>query len=188
MKISQICTALFASATLLISVNVDAKDVILHTNQGDIKISLDEKNAPISAKNFLDYAQSGFYENTIFHRVIDGFMIQGGGFSVGMAQKETQAPIKNEANNGLKNLRGTIAMARTSNPNSATAQFFINLNDNDFLNFTEQTQQGWGYAVFGKVIAGMDVVDKIAKVKTSSVGMYRDVPVEDVVIKSVSVE
>ena len=160
----------------------------MHTNYGDIKLSLDEKNAPISTQNFLNYAQKGFYNNTIFHRVINGFMIQGGGFTKDMQQKATEAPIKNEANNGLKNQRGTIAMARTSEPHSATAQFFINHADNDFLNFTSESAQGWGYAVFGKVTAGMDVVDKIAKVSTGTAGMHRDVPTEEIVIKSVTIE
>lgn len=185
MKKFKFLTALFA---LFFVFNANAKNVTLHTNYGDIKIALNEKKAPVSSKNFLDYAQTGFYDNTIFHRVIDGFMIQGGGFEPDMNQKKTNEAIRNEANNGLKNLRGTIAMARTSAPHSATAQFFINLQDNDFLNFTEESQQGWGYAVFGKVTEGMNVVDKIAKVATGRVGMHRDVPKEDVVIKSVTVE
>ncbi len=186
MKTINILTALLTALFTTFAIN--AKDVTLHTNYGDIKITLDEKNAPVSVQNFLTYAQDGFYNNTVFHRVIDGFMIQGGGFESGMQQKKTKAPIKNEANNGLKNNRGTVAMARTSNPHSATAQFYINLQDNDFLNYSAPTNQGWGYAVFGKVIAGMEVVDKIAKVKTGSVGFHRDVPVDDVVIKSVTVE
>ena len=186
MKTIKILTALFALIGTVLSAN--AKDVTLHTNYGDIKLSLDEKNAPISTQNFLNYAQNGFYNNTIFHRVINGFMIQGGGFTKDMQQKTTEAPIKNEANNGLKNQRGTIAMARTSDPHSATAQFFINHADNDFLNFTSESAQGWGYAVFGKVTAGMDVVDKIAKVTTGTAGMHRDVPTEEIVIKSVTIE
>ncbi len=186
MKTINILTALLTALFTTFAIN--AKDVTLHTNYGDIKIALDEKNAPVSVQNFLAYAQDGFYNNTVFHRVIDGFMIQGGGFESGMQQKKTKAPIKNEANNGLKNNRGTVAMARTSNPHSATAQFYINLQDNDFLNYSAPTNQGWGYAVFGKVIAGMEVVDKIAKVKTGSVGFHRDVPVDDVVIKSVTIE
>lgn len=186
MKIHHILTALLA---LFFSVfSVHAKNVTLHTNYGNIKIVLDEERAPVSVKNFLNYAQNGFYNNTIFHRVIDGFMIQGGGFESGMKQKQTHAPIKNEADNHLKNLRGTLAMARTSDPHSATAQFFINLQDNDFLNFRSATGQEWGYAVFGKVVEGMDVVDKIAKVRTGSAGMHRDVPTEDVLIQSVTVE
>ncbi len=186
MKTINILTALLTALFTTFAIN--AKDVTLHTNYGDIKIALDEKNAPVSVQNFLTYAQDGFYNNTVFHRVIDGFMIQVGGFESGMQQKKINAPIKNEANNGLKNNRGTVAMARTSNPHSATAQFYINLQDNDFLNYSAPTNQGWGYAVFGKVIAGMNVVDKIAKVKTGSVGFHRDVPVDDVVIKSVTVE
>ena len=186
MKTINILTALLTALFATFAIN--AKDVTLHTNYGDIKIALDEKNAPVSVQNFLAYAQDGFYNNTVFHRVIDGFMIQGGGFESSMQQKKTKAPIENEANNGLKNNRGTVAMARTSDPHSATAQFYINLQDNDFLNYSAPTNQGWGYAVFGKVIAGMEVVDKIAKVKTGSVGFHRDVPVDDVVIKSVTVE
>lgn len=186
MKTLKIFTALFALLCAAFSAN--AKNVTLHTNYGDINIALDEKNAPVSTQNFLNYAQNGFYNNTIFHRVINGFMIQGGGFESGMKEKPTNAPIKNEANNGLKNQRGTIAMARTSNPHSATAQFFINHADNDFLDFTAETMQGWGYAVFGKVTAGMDVVDKIAKVRTGSAGRHQDVPTEEVVIKSVTIE
>lgn len=178
-------TALFAC---LFSFSVWAKTVTLHTNFGNIKIALNEQQAPISSQNFLQYAQNGFYQETIFHRVIDGFMIQGGGFKSGMEQKETAAAIKNEANNGLKNLRGTIAMARTSDPHSATSQFFINLQDNAFLDFTEESSKGWGYAVFGKVVEGMDVVDKIAKVPTGRAGFHRDVPQQEVIIQSVTVE
>src|SRR5512146_1204813 len=137
----------------------------LHTNYGVIGIELDEARAPETAKNFLAYVESGHYANTVFHRVIDGFMIQGGGFEPGMQQKPTGAPIKNEAGNGLKNDRYTLAMARTNDPHSATAQFFINVADNDFLNHTGQNPQGWGYCVFAKVVAGQDVVDKIRKVK-----------------------
>ena len=155
----------------------------LHTNFGVIGIELDETRAPESAKNFRSYVESGFYTNTIFHRVIDGFMIQGGGFEPGMKQKQTRAAVKNEADNGLKNDKYTVAMARTSDPHSATAQFFINVADNSFLNHTAQTAQGWGYAVFGKVVEGQDVVDKIGKVKTGSRGMHQDVPVDDVVIE-----
>jgi len=159
----------------------------LHTNVGDIDIELDEKAAPESAKNFRSYVEKGFYANTVFHRVIDGFMIQGGGFEPGMKQKTTDAPIKNEANNGLKNDRYTVAMARTNDPHSATAQFFINVADNDFLNHTAQNAQGWGYCVFGKVVAGQDVVDKIKGVKTGKSGFHSDVPVADVVIQSAEV-
>ena len=160
----------------------------LHTNHGAITLELDAEKAPESVKNFVAYVEAGHYDNTIFHRVIDGFMIQGGGFEPGMKQKPTQAPIKNEANNGLKNDRYTIAMARTNDPHSATAQFFINVKDNGFLNHTSKTPQGYGYAVFGKVISGMDVVEKIENVSTGNTGMHQDVPVEPVVIKSVTVK
>ena len=157
--------------------------VRLHTNQGDITIDLDAKAAPASVENFLQYVRSGFYNNTVFHRVIDGFMIQGGGFELGMKQKPAGKAIKNEADNGLKTDRYTLAMARTSDPHSATAQFFINVADNAFLNHTAQTPQGWGYAVFGRVTEGKDVVDKIKKVATGSRGMHQDVPNDDVVIE-----
>jgi peptidyl-prolyl cis-trans isomerase B (cyclophilin B) len=163
--------------------------VELHTNHGIIKLELDAEKAPKSVENFLNYVKAGHYDNTVFHRVIDGFMIQGGGFEPGMKQKPTQAPINNEANNGLKNVNGSIAMARTNDPHSATAQFFINVNDNDFLNHSSPTPQGWGYAVFGKVVEGLDVVDNIRKVKTGSKGFHQDVPVDDVIIeKAVVVE
>ncbi|MGC6408695.1 peptidylprolyl isomerase [Bisgaard Taxon 45] len=165
-----------------------AKNVVLHTNYGDIKMVLEEEKAPISTQNFLHYSQTGFYNGTIFHRVIPGFMVQAGGFDVGMKQKKTQAPILNEANNGLKNLRGTVAMARTSDPHSATAQFFINTVDNDFLNFSSETEKGWGYAVFARVVEGMEVVERISQVKTERVGFHRDVPKEPVVIQFVTVE
>ncbi len=161
--------------------------VLLKTNHGDITLELDAAKAPKSVANFLAYVNSGHYDGTIFHRVIDNFMIQGGGMTAGMKQKSTLDQIENEANNGLKNERGTIAMARTSDPHSATAQFFINVNDNDFLNHTAPTPQGWGYAVFGKVSNGMDVVDKIKKVKTGNAGYHQDVPTEDVVIEKASV-
>ncbi|GKX60600.1 peptidylprolyl isomerase B [Leminorella grimontii] len=161
--------------------------ITLHTNHGDIVIKLFSNEAPITAANFLDYCRSGFYNNTIFHRVINGFMIQGGGFEPGMSQKETKAEIKNEANNGLKNTRGTLAMARTPSPHSATAQFFINVVDNDFLNFRSESPDGWGYCVFAEVVEGIDVVDSIKQVKTGRSGMHQDVPVEDVVINSVTV-
>jgi peptidyl-prolyl cis-trans isomerase B (cyclophilin B) len=157
--------------------------VKLHTNVGVIGLELDTKNAPDTVANFLKYVKSGFYNNTVFHRVIDGFMVQGGGFEPGMKQKATQGGVKNEADNGLKNDRYTVAMARTSDPHSATAQFFINVSDNAFLNHTAPTAQGWGYCVFGKVVEGMDVVDKIKKAPTGSRGMHQDVPVEDVVIE-----
>ena len=157
--------------------------VELHTNKGVIRLRLDSEKAPKSAENFLAYVRSGHFDGTIFHRVIDGFMIQGGGFEPGMKQKPTQAPIANEANNGLKNKRYTIAMARTNDPHSATAQFFINVSDNAFLDHTSPTPQGWGYAVFGEVVEGQDVVDAIKGVKTGSKGFHQDVPVEDVVIE-----
>jgi peptidyl-prolyl cis-trans isomerase B (cyclophilin B) len=156
--------------------------VELHTTHGVIRIELDAEKAPKTVANFLSYVRKGHYDNTIFHRVIDGFMIQGGGFEPGMNQKPTDAPIENEANNGLKNDRYTIAMARTQAPHSATAQFFINVADNDFLNFRSESLQGWGYAVFGKVVEGTEVVDKIKGVKTGRKGFHDDVPLEDVVI------
>lgn len=156
--------------------------VKLHTNHGTITIQLDAEKAPNTVKNFLEYVKNGSYDNTIFHRVIDNFMIQGGGFEPGMKQKPTLAPIQNEAANGLKNDKYTLAMARTGDPHSATAQFFINTKDNDFLNYTAANQQGYGYCVFGKVVEGMDVVDKIGKVKTGNSGGHGDVPKEDVII------
>ncbi|NIE86379.1 MULTISPECIES: peptidylprolyl isomerase [unclassified Burkholderia] len=157
--------------------------VELHTNHGVIKLELDAAKAPKSVENFLNYVKAGHYDNTVFHRVINGFMIQGGGFEPGMKQKPTEAPIDNEANNGLKNDTYTVAMARTNDPHSATAQFFINVNDNDFLNHSSPTPQGWGYAVFGKVVEGQDVVDAIKKVKTGSKGFHQDVPADDVIIE-----
>lgn len=161
--------------------------VLMKTNRGDIEIELNDEKAPVTVKNFLEYVNSEFYNDTIFHRVIAGFMIQGGGFTADMVQKETYDTIKNEANNGLANERGTIAMARLPSPHSATAQFFINLNDNDFLNFKSETPQGWGYAVFGKVTKGMDVVDEIAGVQTTTMGMMADVPRNPVTIDKVTV-
>lgn len=155
------------------------------TNKGVFDVELNEAAAPKTCENFLQYVRSGFYNGTIFHRVISGFMIQGGGFEPGLQQKETKAPIENEANNGLKNDKYTIAMARTNEPHSATSQFFINVADNDFLNHTSPTPRGWGYAVFGKVVAGTDVVDAIAAVRTASRSWYGDVPVEDVVMEKV---
>ena len=150
---------------------------------GVITLELDQEKAPKSVENFVNYVKKGHYDRTIFHRVIPGFMVQGGGFEPGMAQKPTDAQIDNEANNGLKNNNYTVAMARTNAPHSATAQFFINIKDNDFLNFTAPTASGWGYAVFGKVVGGTDVVDKIKAVKTGRKGFHDDVPVEDVVIE-----
>lgn len=155
------------------------------TNKGVFDVELNEAAAPKTCENFLSYVRSGFYNGTIFHRVISGFMIQGGGFEPGLKQKQTKAPIENEANNGLKNDKYTIAMARTNDPHSATSQFFINVADNDFLNHTSPTPRGWGYAVFGKVVAGTDVVDAIAAVRTASRSWYGDVPVEDVVMEKV---
>ena len=159
--------------------------VKLQTSLGTITLELYADKAPETVKNFLAYVAAGHYDNTIFHRVIDGFMIQGGGFEPDMKQKPAGAPVKNEADNGLRNERGTIAMARTSDPHSATAQFFINVKDNGFLDHTAPNSQGWGYCVFGKVVDGMDVVDKIRAVKTSSRGFHQDVPVEDVIIEKV---
>lgn len=159
--------------------------VTMATNMGDIRIELNAQKAPISTKNFLDYASEGHYDGLIFHRVIPGFMIQGGGFDAAMSQKKTKAPIKNEAGNGLKNKTGSIAMARTNVVDSATAQFFINVKDNDFLDHRSETPDGFGYAVFGVVVEGMDVVHKIEKVRTGNRGMHQDVPVEAVVIQSV---
>ncbi len=169
--------------------------IILTTNYGDIEITLDEQKAPETAKNFLRYCKEGFFENTLFHRVIDGFMIQGGGyeirddgFAMNMVEKRTHAPIANEAYNGLKNVTGSIAMARTDAPHSATAQFFINLENNDFLDFTGKTNYGWGYAVFGSVTAGMDVVKQIGKIATCTRFGHEDMPVEDIIIEKVTIK
>jgi peptidyl-prolyl cis-trans isomerase B (cyclophilin B) len=155
----------------------------LHTSHGEITIDLNNEKAPITTKNFIDYVNSGHFDNTIFHRVINNFMIQGGGFEPGMNQKETRATIENEAANGLKNDAYTVAMARTSDVNSASAQFFINIADNDFLNHTKPTTEGFGYCVFGKVVEGTDVVDKIKEVKTGNKGGHQDVPLDDVIIQ-----
>lgn len=160
---------------------------VIETSMGTITLELDEAKAPLTVANFVQYAKDGFYDGTIFHRVIDGFMIQGGGFTKDMNQKDTREAIRNEAMNGLKNDRGTIAMARTSVVDSATSQFFINLVDNDFLNFQNPTPQGFGYAVFGKVTDGMDVVDAIGKVRTGNVGYFQNVPAETVAIRKISV-
>ena len=162
--------------------------VLMKTSMGTIKIELDQEKAPVSTANFLAYVNDKFYDGTIFHRVIPAFMIQGGGFDKDMNQKKTKAPIKNEAGNGLKNLNGTIAMARTSDPNSATAQFFINTKDNAFLDHRDDSVQGYGYAVFGKVVDGMDVVKKIEAVQTTTKMPHQNVPVTPVVIESVTVE
>jgi len=162
--------------------------IVINTSAGDIKIKLDDENTPNTAENFRQYVSSGFYNDTIFHRVISGFMIQGGGMLADMSQKKTNDPVKNEAKSGKPNKRGTIAMARTNDPHSATAQFFINLVDNTFLNFTGENAQGYGYCVFGEVVEGMDVVDAIAKVKTGNNSGHSDVPVEPVVILDVREE
>ena len=178
---------IYAAAVLTVTSPALAGDhpkVVLETSKGKIVVELYEDKAPQTVANFLAYVDAGFYDGTIFHRVIPGFMIQGGGFTVEMEQKETRPPIQNEADNGLHNERGTIAMARTPDPHSATAQFFINLVDNDFLNHKSKSAQNWGYAVFGRVVEGIDVVDEISRTKTGSRGMHRDVPIEPVVIVS----
>ena len=164
-----------------------AAHILMTTTLGPMTLELDADNSPKTVENFLSYVSSGFYDGTIFHRVIDNFMVQGGGFTADMEQKATQAPIENEANNGLENVRGTIAMARTQDPHSATAQFFINVQDNDFLNHSGENMQGWGYAVFGKVTNGEDVLDKIRCVQTGSQAGHQDVPVEPIIIESVTV-
>ena len=161
--------------------------VILHTNYGDITLELNAEKAPKTVANFLEYVKSGHYNNTIFHRVISNFMVQGGGMAPGMEEKSTGASIENEADNGLKNEVGSVAMARTMDPHSASAQFFINVAENDFLNHTSKTQQGWGYAVFGKVTDGMEVVNKIKAVKTGSYGFHQDVPTEEVLVESAEI-
>ncbi|MEL7324669.1 MAG: peptidylprolyl isomerase [Pseudomonadota bacterium] len=162
--------------------------ITLHTNFGDIKIQLNEEKAPETSANFLQYCRDGFYDNTLFHRVIDGFMIQGGGMESGLREKASRAPIKNEANNGLSNKVGTLAMARTMEPHSASSQFFINVNNNTFLDFRSESLDGWGYCVFGEVIEGMDIVNNIKGVSTGSYGMHQDVPLEDVVITGTTIE
>lgn len=162
--------------------------ITLHTTAGDITLQLNEEKAPITAANFMKYVEDGFFDGTIFHRVIDGFMIQGGGFTEDMTQKTSGETIKNEASNGLSNRKGTVAMARTSDPHSATAQFFINVGDNTFLDFKSETSQGWGYCVFGEVVEGLDIVEKIKGVSTGNRGMHQDVPLEAIVITSVSVK
>jgi len=184
-------SALVPLAALLLSNTLAAGDnptAIMHTNKGDIHLELFAEQAPVTVQNFIGYAKSGFYDGTLFHRVISHFMIQGGGFTPGMNKKATGQPIANEADNGLSNKRGTIAMARTSDPHSATAQFFINVQDNINLDHTGTSPGGWGYAVFGKVTEGMDVVDEIRFVPTGRVGPYADVPVEDVVIERVEID
>ena len=161
--------------------------LIMHTSFGDITLELDAERAPKTVENFVAYVNDGHYNGTIFHRVIDNFMIQGGGFEPGMNERATGASIENEADNGLKNDVGTIAMARTMDPHSASAQFFINVKDNDFLNHTAPTSQGWGYTVFGKVVDGMDVIDKIKAVATGSADGHQNVPVEDIILESVEI-
>ena len=161
--------------------------IILHKNFGDIKVQLNEEKAPETSANFLQYCRDGFYDNTLFHRVIDGFMIQGGGMTSGLKEKTTRATIKNEANNGLKNDRGTLAMARTNDPHSASSQFFINLKDNDFLNHSGKNSQGWGYCVFAKISEGMDVVEKMKSVATGNMAGHQDVPKESIVIEKVTI-
>ena len=161
--------------------------VRLQTTHGEILIETDDEKAPKTSANFISYVKDGFYDETVFHRVIDGFMIQGGGFGTGMSKKSTTPPIDNEADNGLSNITGTVAMARTSNPQSATSQFFINVNDNLFLDFKAKTNEGWGYCVFGKVVDGMDVVNQIKAVSTTKRGAHHDVPVDDVIIQRAEV-
>lgn len=161
--------------------------ITLTTNYGQIKIETFADKAPETVANFEQYVKDGFYDGTIFHRVIDGFMVQGGGFAIGMEEKDTRAPVKNEANNGLANEKGTLAMARTQDPHSASAQFFINVSDNSFLNFSSETTQGWGYCVFAKVVEGMDVVDKIRAVSTGNRGYHQDVPLDEVVIEKAEI-
>ena len=181
-----------ACSVVLFTIGANAaegsKRVKITTNLGVIEIELASTEAPASVENFLNYAKAGFYDGTIFHRVIEGFMIQGGGFEPGLKKKDTKEPIQNEADNGLQNLVGTIAMARTNDPHSATAQFFINTNDNHSLNHTDKNPRGWGYAVFGKVTSGLDVVRQIEGSTTGQVGGMGDVPLEDVVIQKVEVE
>ena len=166
----------------------EEKTVIIHTNRGDITIELDLEKAPLTCENFLNYAKTGFYNETIFHRVIKGFMVQGGGFDSDMKYKATNDPIQNEASNGLSNERGSIAMARTSAPHSASSQFFINLVDNDFLDHRDKSSQGWGYAVFGKVTNGLDIVDDIANVETHSKDGHNDVPVDVITITGTTIK
>jgi len=183
-----LCFGLMVMAGMVHAEASDSPKVVLETSKGNIVIELDSEGAPISTENFLKYVESGFYEGTVFHRVIDGFMVQGGGFTEGMVQKPTAGTIQNEADNGTKNKRGTVAMARRPDPHSATSQFFFNTVDNGFLDHKGKNSQGWGYAVFGKVVSGMDVVDAIAKVKTGSHGGMGDVPTEPVIIQKAYVE
>jgi peptidyl-prolyl cis-trans isomerase B (cyclophilin B) len=175
------------AASLLIALPAWAQKVKLATSLGDIVVELDREKAPKTVDNFLQYVKAGHYDGTVFHRVIPDFMIQGGGFAADMTQKKTQAPVMNEGDNGLKNQRGTVAMARTNDPHSATSQFFVNLKDNAFLNHTGKNVQGWGYTVFGKVVEGMETVDAIAAVQTGNRGPHQNVPVEAVTIKKATV-
>jgi peptidyl-prolyl cis-trans isomerase B (cyclophilin B) len=188
MAIGMLPTAGYSTENQSTTEGAGMVNVTLETNKGDIKIELNAEKAPATVANFLEYAKAGHYDNTVFHRVIGGFMIQGGGFDTSMKQKPTSAPVKNEADNGLKNVTGTIAMARTSDPHSATAQFFINVSDNAFLDFKSPTPQGWGYAVFGKVTDGMDIVRSIEKVQTGNKAGHSDVPLTDVIITKVVIE
>nr|CDQ36332.1 Peptidyl-prolyl cis-trans isomerase B [Virgibacillus halodenitrificans] len=162
--------------------------IVLQTNYGSIRLRLDHDNAPKTAANFEQYVRDGHYDDTLFHRVIDGFMVQGGGFDTQFEQKPTRAPIDNEADNGLKNVKGSVAMARTQDPHSASAQFFINVADNDFLNHRDKSMQGWGYCVFAEVAEGMDVVEKIKNIRTTRRGMHADVPAEDVILEHAYIE
>ena len=190
---SRAATFLSAVSLLLASIGVatahsgDKVMVEMHTSKGLITLELDAEKAPVTVANFIEYVKSGHFDGTIFHRVIPGFVIQGGGLESGMKEKPTQAPIENEADNGLKNVTGSICMARTNDPHSATSQFFINLKDNQFLDHTEKSPQGWGYAVFGQVTGGMDVVEAIAAVQTGNAGFHQDVPVEDIVVEKVTI-
>jgi peptidyl-prolyl cis-trans isomerase B (cyclophilin B) len=191
-KVSMITSILLGITLLVSTITTHAaidnrKGVILHTNLGDIQIELNRDEAPKTVDNFLSYVDQGFYDGTLFHRVIDGFMVQGGGFGPKMTKKKTLAPIPNEADNGLKNKKGTISMARTMDPHSASSQFFINVADNDFLDFSSKTARGWGYCVFAKVTKGQEVVDAITQVKTTTVSGFQNVPVTDVVISSVEI-
>ena len=187
--------AAFLSAVILVLASIgvatansgDKVMVEMHTSKGLITLELDAEKAPVTVANFIEYVNSGHFDGTIFHRVIPGFVIQGGGLESGMKEKPTQAPIENEADNGLKNVTGSICMARTNDPHSATSQFFINLKDNQFLDHTEKSPQGWGYAVFGQVTDGMDVVEAIAAVQTGNAGFHQDVPVEDIVVEKVTI-
>ena len=187
--------AAFLSAVILVLASIgvatansgDKVMVEMHTSKGLITLKLDAEKAPVTVANFIEYVNSGHFDGTIFHRVIPGFVIQGGGLESGMKEKPTQAPIENEADNGLKNVTGSICMARTNDPHSATSQFFINLKDNQFLDHTEKSPQGWGYAVFGQVTDGMDVVEAIAAVQTGNAGFHQDVPVEDIVVEKVTI-